>query len=352
MAQESAGGRRTLRLSQLVERFGGVVEGDATLEVSGVTGVDNAGPGDTTFALDEARLAAAEKRGVACVIVPRGLRASPVTLLRSAAPERLVADWLRFFYPEPRPSAGIHPSAIIGAGTRIDPTASVGPYVVLGADCRIAAGAVLMSSVVVAEQCEIGADAVIHPHVTIYARSVIGARVIVHAGAVVGADGFGYFFEGGQLHKWPHVGNVVLEDDVEIGANACVDRARFGSTRIERGAKIDNLVQIGHNCRVGAGAMLSGQTGLSGSVVIEPGVICAGQVGIADHRTIGRGARLGAQSGIMRDVPAGTDWIGYPARPAKQHFSEVALLAYLGQKRSVLRRLIREAEAQETSKPY
>ena len=234
---------------------------------------------------------------------------------------------------------------MIGAGTTIDPTACIGPHVVVGTDCTIAARVRLDAGVVIGDQCVVGAETVIYPRVSIYARSRIGARVVIHAGAVISADGFGYFFEAGRLHKWPHVGKVVIDDDVEIGADACIDRARFGATLIERGAKLDNLVQIGHNCRVGPGALLAGQTGLAGSVVIEAGAVCGGQVGIADHNTIGAGARIGAQSGIMRHVPPGAEWLGYPAKPVRQCVEEVNLLAYLNDKRAVLRRMIRAAGA-------
>ena len=333
-----------MRVVEIIERFGGVCEGDESVEIDNVTGIEFVGSGDATFALDERSLAQAEASGASCIIVPHDLRSSPTTLVRCDSPRRYVVQLVRFFHPEPQPAPGAHPTAIVGEGTRIDESASIGPHVVIGADCRIGAGVVLMASVVVEDDCEIGADTVIHPNVSVYSKTRIGARVIVHAGAVIGADGFGYFPEDGTLHKWPHVGNVVIEDEVEIGANACIDRAKFGTTLIEHGAKIDNLVQIDHNCRVGQCAILAGQTGLAGSVVVEAGVVCGGQVGIADHKTIGRGARLGAQSGIFSDVPPGTDMFGRPAQPIQPAMQEVAFIRYLTENRRTRRRLIKAAE--------
>jgi UDP-3-O-[3-hydroxymyristoyl] glucosamine N-acyltransferase len=200
-----------------------------------------------------------------------------------------------------------------------------------------------MASVVVGDDCEIGEATVIHPNVTIYRGSRIGSRVLIHSGAVIGADGFGFFVEGDRLRKWPHVGNVVIEDDVEIGANACVDRGKYGSTLIETGAKIDNLVQIAHNCRVGPGAVVAALAGLAGSVVLEDRVVCGGQVGVTEHVTIGCGAQLAAQSGVIADIPAGSVEFGCPARPRYRAFAELAMLRYLTDNRRVVKKLVRQA---------
>ncbi len=340
-----------MRVAEAIERFGGVCEGDVSVEINRVTGVDLAGPGDATFALDEKALAAAEAVEVSCVIVPQGLRGSRTTLIRCDSPRQYVARLLRCLYPEPSFTPGVHPSAIVGEGTTIAASASIGPHVTIGDNSRIGAHAVLMASVVVGDNVEIGADTTIHPNVSIYRRTRLGARVLIHAGAVIGADGFGFFPDEGGLQKWPHVGNVVIEDDVEIGANTCIDRAKFGTTLIERGAKIDNLVQVAHNCRIGAGAILAGQTGLSGSVVLGEGVVCAGQVGIADHHKIGRGARIGAQGGVITDIAPGAEVTGYPARPAQQVLRETILLQYLAENRTVLRKLIKEAQATRDKPP-
>ncbi|MHC4092000.1 MAG: UDP-3-O-(3-hydroxymyristoyl)glucosamine N-acyltransferase, partial [Planctomycetota bacterium] len=276
-----------MRISEIQERFGGELEGDGSLEMHGVKGIEFAGPDDATFALDEKALAAAEASPACCVIVPRGLRrATEKTLIRCESPNSYAADLLEFFYPAAPAEPGVHPAAVVDDSADVAETASIGPHATVGRTCRVGWRVRLMACVSLGEGCQIGDDSLVYPNVTIYPGTRIGARVIIHAGAVIGADGFGYFPDAGRLRKWPHVGNVVIEDEVEIGANACIDRAKFGTTLIQRGAKIDNLVQIAHNCRVGPGSVLAGQTGLSGSVILEEGVTCAGQAGVGDHITV------------------------------------------------------------------
>ena len=329
---------------ELVERFGGELDGDASVEITGIKGIEFAGPGDATFATDDKLLEQAEASPACCVIVPTNARHSDKPLIRCSSPERYAANLLKFFHPMPVPAPGIHPSAVIHESAVVDDSATVGPQVTIGCNCRIGPGVHLMASVTVGDDCRIGDGTVVHPNVSIYPGTLIGSGVLIHSGAVIGADGFGFFEDDGLLRKWPHIGNVVIEDEVEIGANACVDRAKFGTTLIHRGAKIDNLVQIAHNCNIGRGAILAGQVGLSGSVVVEDGVVCGGQVGIADHVTIGQGAQLGAQSGIMADIPPGSVQFGYPAKSRRRTFEELAVLGFLTDNRGVLRKLIREAD--------
>ena len=381
-----------MRIGELVERFGGKLDGDGSVEVADVKGVEFAGPAEATFALDDKLLEKAEASPACCVIVRTDARASSKPLIRCSSPESYAADLLEFFHPAPQPTPGIHPTAIIGEGALVAESATIGPNVTVGADCRIGQRVYLMASVAVGDDCEIGEATVIHPNVTVYRGSRIGSRVLIHGGAVIGADGFGFFVEGDRLRKWPHVGNVVVEDEVEIGANACVDRGKYGSTLIQAGAKIDNLVQIAHNCRVGRGAVLAGQVGLAGSVVLEDRVICGvlvlaigvyilatvgktfrftwpkvvglgllaafnkgisgggygplvcgGQVGIRDHVTVGRGAQLAAQTGVIADIPAGSVEVGFPAKPRYRALAELAVLGYLTDNRSVLKKLVRQA---------
>lgn len=332
-----------MRIAQIVERFGGRLEGDPELEIMGVSGVEFAGPDEATFAVDESMLAKAEASPACCVIIPHEVRSSGKPLIRCDSPNGYAADLLEFFHPAPSKAAGVHSSAVIAETARVSDRASIGPQVTVGNRCRIAGGVQLMSGVCLGEDCQIGEDTIIHPNATVYANTRIGARVLIHAGATIGSDGFGFFLDRGRLRKWPHVGNVVIEDEVEIGANACIDRAKFGTTLIERGAKIDNLVQVAHNCRVGRGAILAGQTGLSGSVVLEEGVTCAGQVGIADHVTIGAGATLTGQTGAMADVPAGAVHFGAPSKPHRRAMQEAALLGFLTDHARAVRKLVRDA---------
>ena len=334
-----------MKLAQIVERFGGRLEGDPGVEVNGVSGVEFAGPDEATFAVDEATLVQAEASPACCVIVPEDARRSAKPLIRCESPNVYAADLLEFFHPAPAPAAGVHSSAVIAETARVSDRASIGPQVTVGEHCRIADGVQLRSGVCLGDNCEIGEGTIIHPNVTVYANTRIGARVLIHAGAVIGADGFGFFPDRGRLRKWPHVGNVVIEDDVEIGANACIDRAKFGTTLVERGARIDNLVQVAHNCRVGRGSILAGQTGLSGSVVLQEGVTCAGQVGIADHLTIGSGATLAAQTGVMVDVPPGAVHFGTPSKPHRRAMQETAMLGFLTDNARAVRGLVRQAAA-------
>jgi UDP-3-O-[3-hydroxymyristoyl] glucosamine N-acyltransferase len=332
-----------MKLAEVIERFGGTLDGDASLEITGVSGVEFAAAGEATFAVDEDLLARAEGSPACCVIVPQSVRPSDKTLIRCDSPNAYAADLLELFHPRLSPPPGVHPTAVVDETARVSDRAWLGPHVTVGAGCRIAGGVQLMSGVCVGDHCEIGPDTVIHPNVTVYGNTRIGARVLIHAGAVIGADGFGFFPDRGRLRKWPHVGNVVIEDDVEIGANTCIDRAKFGTTLIGEGAKIDNLVQVAHNCRVGRGSVLAGQTGLSGSVVLEQGVTCAGQVGIADHVTIGAGATLTAQTGVMADVPPGALQHGSPSKPLRRGMQESALLGFLTENARAVRKLVREA---------
>lgn len=313
------------------------------MEIEGVSGVEFAGPDEATFAVNESMLARAESSPACCVIVPHELRSSAKPLIRCDSPNGYTADLLEFFHPEPSPPAGVHPSAVIAETAWVCDGASIGPQVTVGDQCRIAAGVQLMSGVCLGENCQIGEDTIIHPNATVYANTRIGARVLIHAGATIGSNGFGFFWDRGRLRKWPHVGNVVIEDEVEIGANACIDRAKFGTTLIEHGAKIDNLVQVAHNCRVGRGAILAGQTGLSGSVVLEEGVTCGGQVGISDHVTIGSRATLAAQTGVIADVPAGVVHFGTPSRLHRRALQEVAMLGFLTEHARAVRKLVRDA---------
>ncbi len=332
-----------MKLIQIVERFGGAADGDPAVEVTGVTGIEFAGPTDATFAVDEATLGKAEASPACCVIVAEGARSSAKPLIRCESPNGYAADLLEFFHPQPAPEPGVHPTAVIAETADVSDRASIGPQVIIGDRCRIAADVQLLGGVCLGASCEIGEAMVIHPNVTVYADTCIGARVLIHAGVVIGADGFGFFRDGGRLRKWPHVGNVVIEDDVEVGANACIDRAKFGTTLIERGAKIDNLVQVAHNCRLGAGSIVAGQTALAGGAVLEEGVTCGGQAGIGNHVTVGRGSSIAGQTMVISDVPAGAVCFGTPSRPFRQAMRETALLGFLAANARVVRKLVRDA---------
>ncbi len=232
-----------------------------------------------------------------------------------AKPQEAMLQVLALVHPPAPVPEGIHPSAVLGAGVTLGMGVSIGARVVLGDGVTVGAGTCIGAGVTLGDGVTIGAHCLVHPNVTAYPGTLLHDRVIVQSGAVLGSDGFGYVFSGGAHQKIPHVGRVVLEADVEIGANTTIDRGSVGDTVIGAGTKIDNLVQIGHNVRMGRLCLVMAQVGISGSTRIGDGAIIAGQAGLAGHITIGAGARIAGQAAVFGDVPAGETWSGYPARP-------------------------------------
>ncbi len=270
-------------------------------ELSGVAPLGEAGPTEVAFLMPGGRSTRVSAGAVLAVAAVEG-----TTTLVVPDPLAALCALLAQLLPEPPPATGaVHPTA------RIHPGARLHPGVVVGAECEVGPG------------CEL------FPNVVLYPRVRLGARVRVHAGTVLGADGFRYHPTARGPLKVPHVGGVVVGDDVEIGANSCIDRGMLGDTTIGRGAKLDNLVQVGHNGRIGQFAVLVSQVGLSGSVTVGDGAVLAGQVGVKDHVTIGAGARLGARSAVHTDIPAGETWLGEPARPVREAMKVYAALKYL-----------------------
>ncbi len=228
------------------------------------------------------------------------------------------AQALPLFFPDPLIQPGIHPPAVIAASAQVDPSAHVGAYCVIGDGAVIGAGSVLHPRVTLGAEAEVGSECVLFPGVTIYHRCQIGHRVRLHAGAVVGSDGFGYVLDQGEHRKVPQVGNVIIHDDVELGANVTVDRGTLGPTVIGRGTKIDNLVQIGHNVQLGERCIVVAQVGIAGSTKIGSDTQIGGQVGIAGHLKIGDHVQIAAQSGVMHDIPSDEKWFGSPAQPDRK----------------------------------
>jgi UDP-3-O-[3-hydroxymyristoyl] glucosamine N-acyltransferase len=229
-----------------------------------------------------------------------------------------LTEILPLLYPEREPEPGIHPTAVVDPDARVGADASIGPYAVIGARSRVGSRSRIGAHVAVGEDCVLAEDVILHPHVVLYARTRVGARTIVHSGAKLGVDGFGYAAVGGVARKIPQVGECWVGADVEIGANVTIDRGSIGPTEIGDHVKIDNLTQIGHNVRIGAGTTIVSQVGLSGSTHVGRGVTIAGQAGVNGHIEIGDGATIAGQSGVFGDVPAGEVWSGYPARPHRE----------------------------------
>jgi UDP-3-O-[3-hydroxymyristoyl] glucosamine N-acyltransferase len=290
------------------------LDGDGAIEITGAAGLEHAGPGQLTFFGNPKLKALLDATRASAVILPLDAPAIPRAMLRSAHPYLTFARALTTFHPRPRPAPGISPHAVIDEQVTIGEDVSIGPFVVIARGARIGAHTIVASHVSIGADTVIGEDCDIRAHVSICARVTLGSRVIVYEGVVIGSDGFGYApTPEGHYYKIPQVGTVIIEDDVEIGANSTIDRASMGETRIGAGTKIDNLVQVAHSCTVGRDVILSAQVGLAGSTTIEDRVTLAGQVGVAGHLTIGKGTIVTAQSGVPNSIPAGALYSGYPA---------------------------------------
>lgn len=316
-------------VAELAAKLGADFEGDGAAELVGLAGVRDAERGDLSFVSNPKYAAAVASTKASALIVRRDWSASaPCALIRVEDPDRAFAEAAVWFLPAPvQPQPGIHPSAVVAETALLGEAVHVGPCCVIEPGARIGDRVVLGAGCYVGHDCEIGADTRLYPHVSLRERVRLGARVIVHNGTVIGSDGFGYTVDAkGVRTKIPQVGTVVVGDDVEIGANVAIDRARFGKTRIGRGVKIDNLVQIAHNVVIGDHAVIVGQVGISGSTVIGARAVLAGQAGVSGHLVIGEGAIVGAQAGVTKDVPAGIFVSGYPAAP---HDKAMKTLAHL-----------------------
>jgi UDP-3-O-[3-hydroxymyristoyl] glucosamine N-acyltransferase len=336
-------------LAELAEQSGGRAEGDCGFVVSGVAGLSEAGPRDVTF-VETARQAPAAAAGCAgAVFLPADVALPGRNLIRVDNPRLAFAKALALFHPAPPPPAGIHPSAVVEPGAEVDPTASVAAFCFVGAGARIGARAVLHPFVHVGPGTTIGDESLLHPGAIVRERVSLGARVIVHCGAVIGSDGFGYVHDGRQHHKIPQVGTVEIGDDVEIGAGSTVDRATTGATRIGRGTKIDNLVQIAHNVTIGAQAIIVSQVGISGSVTVGDGAVLAGQVGVVDHVDIGAGARVGAQAGVIGHVAAGATVAGFGPQRHGDFLRSQAVFEHLPRLRRRIIELEKRLAAAETA---
>lgn len=307
-------------LKDIAGRTGGTIEGDGFLEIKGLASLADAKPGDISF-LAKARYAhAVSSTRASAVIVARDWDGkAPCAVLRVDDPDRafMVAAEL-IIPPVPVPEPGIHPSAFVAEGAIVDSAAYIGPMCVLEPGARVGAGTVLLAGCYVGRDTVTGRNCLIYPNVSLRERVVIGDRVIIHCGAVVGSDGFGYAKEGLVWKKIPQVGTVIIGNDVEIGANATIDRARFGATVIEDGVKIDNLVQIAHNVKVGANTAMAAQVGIAGSSVIGQNVQLGGQAGVAGHLTVGSHSVVGGQAGVTKDIPEKVFVSGFPAIPHRE----------------------------------
>ncbi len=319
----------TLTTAEMAQLLAGDVHGDTTATLTGFATAAEAKPGDLTFAEKEEFFIAAENSAATAIIAGKDAVSTKKVVIRVANPRVAFAKALAIFFPEPKFAAGIHPSAVIAPSAHVDATAHVGPHCVVGERATLGANVVLQSGNAVGADSTLGEETNLFPNVTVYPRTQIGKRVRIHAGAAIGPDGFGYVLDGGFHRKVPQIGNVVIGDDVEIGANVTIDRGALGSTVIGKGTKIDNLVQIGHNVQIGEHCIVISQVGIAGSTKLGHYVILAGQAGLGGHLTIGNQVTVGAQSGVMSNIPDGGKWLGAPAQPDKDFKRQVIALRYL-----------------------
>src|SRR5579863_9398837 len=329
-------GRKLLQMADLI---GARLQGDGNVQVSAVASIASATASDLVFVEDGKYLASALQSGAGAAIAGEfaaGAAGKPLLICRY--PNLAFARAQHMLRPDRsfRPHEGVHATAVVHSSARLGEFVTVEEYAVIRADVGIGDGTRIGAGCVVGRGVKIGEDCLIYPRVTIYAGTTLGDWVTVHAGAVLGSDGFGYVRdpESGRYEKFPQVGKLVIEDDVEIGANTTIDRGALDETRIGRGSKIDNLVHVGHNCRIGENVVIAAQTGLSGSIVIENGVVLGGQVGIGEHARIEEGVMLGGQGGVLPNKVLrgkGVAFWGTPAQPVREYLKQLAALARLGQ---------------------
>ena len=293
--------------ARIAELLNGEVIGDGTVALSGFTSAERAGPGDLTFAEKDTHFAVADASAASAILVSGSFTSASKVIIRVANARVAAARALPLFYPPEEFVPGIHPSAII------DPAARV-----VGAGVTIGARSALLGGNHIGRDCHVGDDVRLYPNVVLYHRTHVGHRVAIHAGTVIGADGYGYVFDQGRHRKLLQVGNVIIEDDVEIGSNTSIDRAAFGSTVVGAGTKIDNLVHVAHNVVFGQHCLIMGQCGFAGSSHFGNYCVIASQTGVSDHLTIGHQVTIGAKSGVIRDLADKQTVVGYPAAPDKQ----------------------------------
>ncbi len=315
--------------SEIAKHLQGEVVGDGNAVLNSFAPAESARPGDLTFAENESFFARAEDSAATAIIADQRFNSTKKILIRVPNARIAFAKALALFFPEPVRPAGIHPLAAVAASAQIDPTAHIGPHCIVGERVKIGARSVLQAGNSVGDDSKLGEDVNLFPNVTVYPRTEIGNRVRIHAGTVIGSDGYGYVLDDGIHRKIPQIGNVIIHDDVEIGANVTVDRGALGATVIGKGTKIDNLVQVAHNVQIGEHCLVIAQVGIAGSAKLGNYVVLAGQVGVGGHLKLGNQVTVGAQSGVMTDIPDGGKWLGTPARPDREFKRQVIAIQRL-----------------------
>jgi len=330
-----------MKLEDVATLIGGTLKGNGQIEIRDARGVEDAGEGSITFIAKKKYLEQLSRSQASAVIVDQEVETDKAQII-STNPQLAFARLLTAMHPEVRPHPQVDSRAAMGKNVTLGNNVTVSAFVVIGDNVTLGDDCVLYPGVVVGEGCRIGNQTTLYPNVTLYRNTTLGSHVILHAGVVVGADGFGYTLdEKGRHYKIPQIGDVVIEDHVEIGANTCIDRGALGTTRIKKGTKIDNLVQIAHNCTVGEHCIIVAQVGIAGSCTLGHHVVLAGQAGVTDHVSIGDQAILTAKSGTFRDIESKGVYGGIPSFPITNWRKYVTILPKLPD----LARKIRDLEA-------
>lgn len=329
-------------VSELAEHVSGRVAGNGGVMIRQVASLDSAGEGDIAYVEDEKLFAAANASQASCLIVPEGAEVQAGSKIEVKKPKLAFALIAEVLHPPKRHEPFIDQTAVVAETADVALTAFVGAHVSIGGNSQVGIGTQIYPGSSIGENVVIGSDCVIHPNVVIYDDVTVGNRVILHAGVVIGADGFGFVRDNQSHHKFPQIGTVILEDDVELGANTTVDRGALGRTRIGRGTKLDNLVHVGHNCDIGERVVIAAQTGISGSVIIEDDCVIGGQVGFGDHIRVQSGAIIGSKAGVLpgKIVRPGV-WWGIPIQPLDEYKRLNAHLGRLPQVRDDVKELKR-----------
>ena len=330
LTRRNSESKKSIKLEEIVRLVEGELVGDRSVTITGVAGIKEAQKGDITFLANAKYLPFLEETQASAIITSKEVHSSGKTLVRTVNPSLAFTRVLSIFSDsKPERPEGVHPSAVLHKTARLGGRVSIGPHVVIEKDVVIGDNTVIEAGVFIGEACALGADVWIYPNVTIREATQIHDRVMIHSGTVIGSDGFGYETVDGSRIKIPHTGWVLIEEDVEIGANVCVDRGRFSKTWIQKGAKIDNLVQIAHNVVIGPNCLVVSQCGISGSSELGKNVVLAGQVGLVGHITLGDNTIVGARSGVSKSFPMGSVLLGEPARPIAEQKKILAVIAKL-----------------------
>ncbi len=330
----------SLTASELASHVHGRVIGDESLPIRNIASLESAGEGDIAYVEDEKLFAAAGSSRASCLIVPTGVDIKAPCRIEVKQPKLAFALIASLLHPAKKREPGVHPTAVIADSADVALTAFIGPHACVGDYSRVGAYTRLEAGVVIGANVTVGDRCVLHPNVVLYDGVSLGHQVVLHAGVCVGADGFGYVRDDMGYHKFPQVGTVIIEDEVELGAQTCIDRAALGRTRIGRGTKLDNMVHVGHNCDIGERVVIAAQTGISGSVVIEDDCVIGGQVGFGDHIRVQSGAVIGSKAGVLpgKIVRPGV-WWGIPIQPLNEYKRLNAHLGRLPQMREEIKQL-------------